>query len=70
MVYKMLTLDSQTPSRSKLENLYRYFTLGRAIHWHVVSTIGTKHPEVNVFDSIYISIVIVLTIARYRYQVY
>jgi hypothetical protein len=22
-------------------------------HWHVVSTIGTNHPEVNVFDSMY-----------------
>ena len=23
-------------------------------HWHVVSTIGTKHAEVNIFDSIYV----------------
>ena len=22
-------------------------------HWHVVSTIGTQHPDVNVFDSMY-----------------
>ena len=37
-------------------------------HWQVVSTIGTQHPEVNIYDSV--CIILVQTTAKYKLPVY
>ena len=57
---EMFWLEVYTKCQLRAENSFEVKTgeFVQKIHhgegnWHVVSTIGTQHPDVNVFDSMY-----------------